>query len=174
MILAISENGVIGINNKLPWHIPADLQHFKQLTKDGVVVMGRNTWESLPKKPLPDRVNVVFTSATIDVPGVYTINSIEALVDLCEAKGFDPSKVWIIGGAKLYKLLLSQNLISKIYLTKINSVVVGDAFIDLSSYLGDFEEPEVLGGGISPNGLAYQFLKYCRLDEVLLILEVFD
>ena len=59
LILACDLNGGIGYKNKLPWYIPLDLKRFKNLTQNGVVVMGRKTWESLPKKPLPKRVNVV-------------------------------------------------------------------------------------------------------------------
>ena len=79
LILACDLKGGIGYQNKLPWHIPLDLSRFKSLTKNGVVVMGRKTWESLPKKPLPNRVNVVISNTLKDLDNAIVLPNIGRL-----------------------------------------------------------------------------------------------
>lgn len=96
MIVAVSQDGVIGLNGAIPWHYKGDLQRFKRLTMGAVIVMGRATWDSLPKKPLPGRRNVVITSRPIE--GVESYPSIDAA--LCAIGATD---VWFIGGARIYE-----------------------------------------------------------------------
>ena len=96
-IAAMSLNRAIGVNGKLPWHLPEDLKRFKKLTLNQPIVMGRATWESLPKKPLPDRLNIVISSTPVD--GAIWFNSIESL--LAQHDDF-----WCIGGASIYRQLL--------------------------------------------------------------------
>ena len=122
LIVACDPKGGIGYNNKLPWtNIQGDLPRFKELTSGKVVVMGRNTWESLPKKPLPNRINVVVSSK--DIPGVTT------LTDLPEKDNMDLRDVWLIGGARLINS--SWHLIDEVYLTRTLSEYTCDTFIDL-------------------------------------------
>ena len=118
LIVACDPTGGIGYKNKLPWNkIQGDLIRFKQLTTNSTVVMGRNTWESLPKKPLPNRKNIVVTSSTIN--DVETINDIDDI----------NTDAWIIGGAKLIESL--WNKISVIHLTITFAKYDCDTFIDL-------------------------------------------
>lgn len=101
MIWAQDVNGVIGVNNNIPWHIAEDFQHFKKLTLGKTVIMGSNTWKSLPVRPLPKRENIVLTSQMEGIEGIKTINSIEDIIKLSKTQ-----EIWVIGGASLYNNLL--------------------------------------------------------------------
>lgn len=101
MIWAQDVNGIIGVNNNIPWHIPEDFQHFKKLTLGKTVIMGSNTWKSLPVRPLPKRENIVLTSQMKGIEGIKTINSIEDIIKLSKTQ-----EIWVIGGASLYNNLL--------------------------------------------------------------------
>ncbi len=122
LIVACDPKGGIGYNNKLPWtNIQGDLPRFKELTTGKVILMGRNTWESLPKKPLPNRINVVVTKQNI--PDVTTLSS------LPERDNMDLSDVWLIGGAKLINS--SWHLIDEIHLTRTIAEYTCDVSIDI-------------------------------------------
>lgn len=120
VILATDLHFGIGKNNSIPWHLSCDLKWFKQLTTHNVVVMGRNTWESLPRKPLPNRINIVLSSIPIQSldPSTLHIRSISELLDLRDR--YYAEKEWfIIGGASLYDLFLNSSMINRIYWTLI-------------------------------------------------------
>jgi dihydrofolate reductase len=120
LIIACDPNGGIGYQNKLPWtNIRGDLPRFKRLTEGHPVVMGRNTWDSLPKKPLPNRVNIVVTSRPFVEDGVASINRLLNYPDL----------YWLIGGAKLIEQ--AWPYINEIHLTKVHDHYTCDTFIDL-------------------------------------------
>lgn len=122
-IVACDPKGGIGYQNKLPWtNIRGDLPRFKALTDNGVVVMGRNTWESLPKKPLIGRLNFVVTNQTLTLP--FGAIQIPNLNHFNEYKN-----VWLIGGAQLINS--SWHLIDEVHLTKTVSQYTCDSFIDL-------------------------------------------
>jgi dihydrofolate reductase len=122
LILACDLKGGIGLNGKLPWsNIEGDLPRFKELTSNKVILMGKNTWESLPKKPLPNRINIVVTKS--EIPGITTISDIP-LEDT-----MDFSDVWLIGGAKLIQS--SWHLINEIHLTKTFTEYTCDTYVDL-------------------------------------------
>ena len=127
----------IGINNKLPWHIPSDLKRFKQLTTGQIVVMGRKTYDSLPDrfKPLPNRLNVVLSKTTkIDHPQVDTFSDFSDLLKLTE----DPNSkyygkdIWIIGGSSVYHSLISH--VQEVHETVIQEVYLADSFFYLQNY----------------------------------------
>ena len=123
LIIACDPKGGIGFNGKLPWtNIQGDLPRFKALTTSKVVLMGRNTWDSLPKKPLPNRINVVVTKR--DIMGVTTLTS------LPDRDTMDLTDVWIIGSAKLIES--SWHLIDEIHLSRTIAEYTCDTFIDLS------------------------------------------
>ena len=132
LVVAVSKNLCIGKDNQLPWHIPEDLRHFKDLTIGKTVVMGRKTWESLPARfrPLPGRTNVVVThQQDYQVPeGVHVAHSLD------DALKVHPDKeLMVIGGAQLFKETLP--LADTLYITYVEKNVDGDAFfpeIDLS------------------------------------------
>jgi dihydrofolate reductase len=121
LIVAMARNRVIGMNNTLPWHLPADLKHFKSLTMGHHIVMGRKTYESIGK-PLPGRTSVVVTrNANYTQPGVLVANSLEGAISAC---GND-AEIFVIGGAELYCQAI--NLADRIYLTEIEADIPGDA-----------------------------------------------
>ena len=122
IIAAMSRNRVIGNNNQLPWHLPADLRHFKQLTLDKPIVMGRKTFVSIGK-PLPKRHNIVVTRQTdIHTPGITIVHSLE---DALRAAGSVP-EVMIIGGADVFQQALPHA--QRMYLTIIEHEFAGDTF----------------------------------------------
>ena len=99
LIWAQDENGGIGKDGKLPWHISEDLQNFKKLTLNSTILMGRHTWESLPIKPLPKRKNIVLTSQHFE--DVECFSSVEKCVEKLDAQG--TSILFVIGGSKVYR-----------------------------------------------------------------------
>lgn len=123
MIVAMSKNRVIGRDNQLPWHLPADLKHFKAVTMRKPIVMGRKTFESIGR-PLPGRPNIVLTrDRDWTAKDVSVFSSIE---DALQNLG-DHEEVMIIGGAQIYSALLSRA--DRLYLTEIDTLVDGgDAF----------------------------------------------
>jgi len=130
IIVALDRNRVIGKDGDLPWHYSADLKRFKRLTMGGVVIMGRVTWESLPIKPLPGRLNLIVTRRTdedLALPqGAMACPSLElALMTAgAEAPGRD---IWFIGGARLYKEALDQA--DRVDMTHVPDEVRGDDLV---------------------------------------------
>ena len=121
-ICAMSENRVIGKNNQLPWHLPADLLHFKKITMGKPILMGRKTYESIGR-PLPGRINIIMTHHThYQATGCVIAQSIEKA--LAAAKEYD--ELFIIGGATLYQALMP--LTQRIYMTKIYEHIEGDTY----------------------------------------------
>jgi dihydrofolate reductase len=119
-IAAMSENHVIGNDNKLLWHLPNDLKHFKNTTSGHTVIMGRKTFDSVGK-PLPKRRNIVITRQPITIEGCEVVDSVEAALALCK----DEDEVFIVGGGEIYKLALP--LTDRIYLTIIHKAFEGDS-----------------------------------------------
>ncbi|NJD33294.1 MAG: dihydrofolate reductase [Betaproteobacteria bacterium] len=122
VIAAVARNGVIGKNNRLPWHLPADLRHFRALTTGHAVIMGRKTWESLPAKfrPLPGRQNIVVTrDEAYRAEGATVVTSLPAAV--AAAQG---DEAFVIGGAELYVAALP--LADRLQLTEIDAAFDGD------------------------------------------------
>jgi dihydrofolate reductase len=141
MNVALGHGNVIGKDNGLLWHLPDDLKHFKRLTVGHPVVMGRNTWESLPEKyrPLPDRTNIVVTrDETYDAPGATVAHSLpDAMVAARAASGSD--EIFIIGGGELYRTALSET--DRIYLTLVDDDTPGTVFFpDYSEFSNVIEE----------------------------------
>ncbi|MFQ5792376.1 MAG: dihydrofolate reductase [Acidobacteriota bacterium] len=95
IIAAVSPKGVIGVGGRLPWHYSADLRRFKRLTMGATLIMGRRTWESLPRKPLPGRRNLVITRSKME--GVECFRDIPSALATCKGD------VWFIGGARLFR-----------------------------------------------------------------------
>ena len=129
LIVAVSENGVIGKDNDLAWHLPKDMNFFKETTKHHFVIMGRKNYESIPEKyrPLPNRTNVVVTrNNTFTADNCIVTNSIENAIQIARKAG--DNEPFIIGGGQIYKLALEKNLVDKIYLTRIHANLNGDTF----------------------------------------------
>jgi dihydrofolate reductase len=122
IIVAISQNGVIGRNGQLPWHLPSDLKHFKKTTMNCPIVMGRKTFESIGKA-LPGRDNIVLTRDTsLSLPGCIVVHSMQDALDQCTDEG----KVFIIGGADIFNESLP--IIDTIIVTALERDVDGDVY----------------------------------------------
>ena len=119
IVAALARNGVIGRGNRLPWHLPDDLRHFKRLTLGRAIIMGRRTWESLPGL-LPDRTHVlVARDPAYRATGAIVVHSLDAAL---AAAGGDEALV--VGGAELYALALPRAV--RLYLTRVDADVEGD------------------------------------------------
>lgn len=129
MIAAMADQRVIGKDNQMPWHMPADLQHFKKVTLGKPVVMGRLTYESIGR-PLPGRLNIVVSrNSELSIEGVTVVSSIEQ----AKAVAGDVDELMVIGGAKIYQQCLP--MADRLYLTHIDLSVEGDAhFPDYQQY----------------------------------------
>ncbi|MBR6068613.1 MAG: dihydrofolate reductase [Bacteroidales bacterium] len=121
MIVAVAENGAIGKDNNLLWHISGDLKRFKAITTGHSIIMGRKTYLSFPKRPLPDRKNIILTSGDAIFEEAYTAKNIEQALALC-----DSDEVFIIGGESVYKQFLPYT--TKIYLTRVHRSYEADTF----------------------------------------------
>ena len=129
LIVAVAENGVIGKDNDLIWHLPKDMRFFKETTLGHHVIMGRKNFESIPHKyrPLTDRTNIVITRQSgYKAEGCIIVNSVVAALDIAKNNG--DTEPFIIGGGQIYKIALEQNLVDRIYLTKIHHTFDGDTF----------------------------------------------
>jgi dihydrofolate reductase len=121
LVLAMAENGVIGNKGGLPWRLPDDLRRFKELTMGKPCIMGRRTWESLPRKPLPGRTNVVVTrDKSFHDDGAVVVHSLEEAL----ARTHDAPEVAIIGGAELFKE--ATPLANRVDLTEVHAEIEGD------------------------------------------------
>lgn len=122
LIVAMADNNVIGVDNQLPWHLPADLKYFKAVTMGKPIIMGRKTFESIGR-PLPGRQNIVITRNTDwSAEGVTVVQSTEDAV----ASVSGAEEVMVIGGAEIYRAMLP--LVHKLYVTEVSLSVEGDAF----------------------------------------------
>ena len=118
LVVAASENNVIGRDNKLPWHLPDDLKFFKKTTLGKPVLMGRKTWESMNGKPLPGRTNIVLSGSAPELPpGVLLFSSIREALSACNGE----PEVCIIGGGQIFNETL--DLADNIYLTRVHTTI---------------------------------------------------
>lgn len=158
MIVAIGLDGSIGRKGNLIWKIPEDLKHFKAITTGHPVIMGRKTWESLPKRPLPNRRNIVLTRRQdYDAPGAETVYSVK---DALEAtKDLEP---FIIGGEEIYKAFMP--FVNEIFLTRIEtSCDDADAFLELD-LKDSWEKVEESESFRAPEGVTYRYERYIRKE----------
>ena len=132
-IAAMSRNRVIGVDGRIPWHIPGDLKFFKRTTLGNIIVMGRKTYDSLGK-PLPGRENWV-VSREADIPGVTILRSLDAITELADGR-----QLYIIGGAQLYASLLPR--CTELLLTRVHREVEGDTFFP--EFENSFDAGEIL------------------------------
>jgi dihydrofolate reductase len=125
IIVSVSENWIIGKNNKLLWRLNADLQRFKRITSGNPIIMGQKTFESLPKGALPDRVNIVLTDDTnFTAPNINVAYNIPESLDIVKDIYGDDCNVFIIGGGIIYKQFLEYA--DTIYLTTVHTIIDGD------------------------------------------------
>lgn len=117
----MDNNRLIGKDNDLPWHLPADLQHFKSVTMNKPILMGRKTYDSIGR-PLPGRQNIVITRSDIEIEGVTVVNSIDEAIVAAK----DAEEVMVIGGSSIYELVLPE--VQRMYLSYVEGEFEGDAW----------------------------------------------
>ncbi len=158
IIAAVADNYAIGKANNLPWHLPADLNHFRQLTTGHAIVMGKRTFESLPKGPLPNRKNIVLTSVMSEGvnKGYFEADSLEDAFYLCEHE----EHVFIIGGATVYKQSIDK--VDSMYITWVHHEFPADIFfpkIDFKKWIENSREDHEAD---DVNAYSYSFCEYIR------------
>ena len=160
IIVAKANNNIIGGNNKLLWHLSKDLKRFKEITTGNTIIMGRKTFESLPKI-LPNRHHIVITSNKnfkVDSESVTVVNNIEEIVDKYKDS---VDEAFIIGGGEIYNLLLPYT--NKLYLTRIYKDFEGDTYfpnIDLSNWEVSYKS-DILSD--EKENLTYDFINLTRI-----------
>lgn len=154
LIVATDENNGIGKNNQLPWHLPADLKHFKNLTTGHPIIMGRKTFESIGK-PLPNRRNIIISRQRDYVTeGAEVVASLQEAVDVCSTE----NEAFIIGGAQIFEQ--SMPLADVLYLTVIHEKFDADTFLPALDKAQWVEETSELHQPDEKNKYAYTFIKY--------------
>lgn len=157
LIAAHARDRVIGIDNRMPWHLPEDMKFFRETTRGKPVIMGRKTWESLPDafRPLPGRVNIVVSrNAAYPAVGATVVGS---LPDALTAAG-NADIVFVMGGAELYRQALP--IADRLYLTEIDADFAGDAFFpELAK--DDWREAQ-RNPQVAASGLKFAFVTYER------------
>ncbi|MCB9727375.1 MAG: dihydrofolate reductase [Deltaproteobacteria bacterium] len=122
LVVAVADNGVIGAAGELPWDLPEDLRHFRRMTVDHAVIMGRRTWETLPG-PLPRRRNIVVTGRPLRADGVEVAASVPEAIALARQTDPEPR---VVGGAVIYAAALP--VATRIHLTEVHATPEGDTF----------------------------------------------
>ena len=167
LIVAMNMNGCIGSNNTIPWHLPEDLKHFRELTENNIVIMGRNTFESLPNGPLKNRLNIVISTRldyTYNYPNVI-ISDMNHIFKIVQKYKNEYPKVFVIGGSQIYNLFI--NYCSKLHVTYVTYVMQFDLDACNNIYfnkslLDDFNVVNTSDILISKNRLRYKFYTYER------------
>ena len=156
IIVAVAENDVIGKNNQLIWHLPADLRRFEQITSGHHVIMGRKTFESVGR-PLPNRTNIIITSdVNYKKEGCIVVHSINEAFTLCEGQ----EEVFILGGSTIYEQTI--RFADKLYITRVHNIFDGDSyFIKMNDDYWDLEYEETHQAD-KKNRYAYSFRNYIR------------
>ncbi len=153
-IVATDNNGLIGKDNTLPWHLPADLKYFKETTSGKSVIMGRKTFESLGR-PLPNRKNIVISSKKIDNDNIFIYDSLEKAI-------LDNPDSFIIGGSQIYKYALENNLIDILYVTLIHhDFGEGDAYFHYDKNIWKLIS-ETYNEKDEKNKYNYSYLKFMK------------
>lgn len=182
LIVCKSSNNVIGINNSMPWNLPEDLNYFREQTKGCAIVMGKNTWMSLPKRPLPDRTNVIVSNrqsrgflsddeydnmSIIHAYGIETPEDFTKKIASLEEKYKD---VWIIGGASIYNLALDCLEFDEVHVTNILREITPENESDnvvyfpmdkvLAKYVPEEEHADIYTSLYMPDREKYTIIRY--------------
>ena len=156
LIVAVDENNGIGKDNQLPWHLPADLKHFKTLTTGHPIIMGRKTFESIGKA-LPNRHNIVISRQSgYLAEGTSVVSSLDEAFALCE----DNEEAFVIGGAQIFEHALP--LANFLYLTLIHHQFKADTFFPEINPTRWIELESITHKPDEKNSFAYTFIKYIR------------
>jgi dihydrofolate reductase len=156
LIAAMAENRVIGVHNTLPWHLPADLKHFRQITTGHHVIMGRRNYESIGK-PLPNRTNIVVTrNRHFHAPGCVVAHSLEEALEGAR----NDQEIFIIGGAEIYRQAFDRA--DRLYLTLVHANIAGDTYFPAFDPDQWHEIRREQHEADDQNSYAYSFLMYDR------------
>jgi dihydrofolate reductase len=151
LVLAMASNGMIGVEGGMPWRIPEDMKHFKAVTMGKPIVMGRKTWDSFPKKPLPGRANIVITrDLNWRAEGAVVAHSLDDAL----AHAGAAEEIAVIGGAQVYKLALPRA--DLVHLTEVNRDFAGDTHMPLFDKAAWRETSRE--NHTTPDGLDYSFV----------------
>jgi dihydrofolate reductase len=162
IIVAVAENGVIGRNNALPWHLPEDLQYFKRVTMGKPIVMGRKTFESIGR-PLPGRTNIVITrQRDFSAEGVKVVSNLDAALELAEAVALidGADELMVIGGAEIYGVAMPRA--TRLYLTRVHAAVDGDAYLPEIDWSAWHEVSRQSWPATAANPYPYSFVVFER------------
>lgn len=160
IIVAVTNNMVIGKGNTMPWHLPSDLKNFKRVTQNSCVVMGRKCWESIPEKfrPLPNRLNVVLTrDENFKADGAATLSNLERTITNLKNNG-DEDEVFVIGGAQIYKEAFP--FAERLFITRILADIDGDIILE-GLNMDEWELIEDTDT-MTENGFNFKFEEYKR------------
>lgn len=156
MIAAVGPNLELGSHGELIWHISADLKNFKHLTTGHPVIMGRKTWESLPKRPLPGRLNIVLTRNAQSTEGAETACSVEEAIAKCE----NSSSPFIIGGEQIYRIMMP--FATQLFITHIEATTNKDVDAWFPEYKDEWALDEASEWQTDPDGIKYRFERWTR------------
>ena len=164
IIAAITDNNALGKNNKLLFRLKKDMAHFKNITTDNVVIMGRKTYESIGKT-LPNRVNIVLSRNMKSNEDFYTFDSIEKAIEWSK-ENYPQKEIFIIGGASVYDKALKDDIVDKLYMTKIKQTVEdADAFFPEIDYKRKWSITSV--ERFFENGIEFFIYEAEKKDKVL-------
>lgn len=158
MIAAVGRNLELGRGGDLVWHISADLKNFKKLTTGHPVIMGRKTWESLPKRPLPGRQNIVMSHSLWNLEGALCVQSPEEALEACTGEEMP----FVIGGAKVYETFLP--LADRLYLTQVDDEVRDGIDAWFPEYRKEWRLAETSEWMEDSSGVKYRFEIWLRKD----------
>ena len=158
IIAAIGRNLELGLRGDLVWHIPADLKNFKRLTTGHPVIMGRKTWESLPKRPLPGRLNIVLSRSLPAVEGGVVASSFGEALKACQGS----ESAFVIGGADIYTSMLP--LASRLYITNVDAEAPEGVDAWFPEFRTDWQLEEASEWMEDGHGIRYRFETWRRRD----------
>ncbi len=159
IIVAISENYAMGLDNQMPWHLPADLQHFKRLTTGHTIIMGRKTYQSLPNGALPNRRNIVLSRAEkVETNQYEQASSLKEAFELCQ----NDEKVFIIGGGSIYKQAIDLPVVTTMHITWIHHKFDADVFFPKIDFTKWEEVEKETHKANEKNRYDYTFTTYKR------------
>ena len=154
LIWAQDENGGIGKDGNLPWHISEDLKNFKRLTSGSTILMGRNTWESLPVRPLPERRNIVLSSK--EVPDVEYYTSVEECIETLDGDGTE--KLFVIGGTTVYRNFIHRA--DELHITHVDELTEGiDTYFPVTILKIQKEFEQIEERALSDNAVYSRWVK---------------
>ena len=158
MIAAVGPNLELGIGGDLVWHISADLKNFKRLTMGHPIIMGRKTWDSLPKRPLPGRHNIVISHSLRDLEGASCVLTPEEALSVCR----EEEMPFVIGGAQVYETFLP--LADRLYLTRVAAEAPEEVDAWFPEFRQDWRLDEAGEWMEDPTGVKYRFESWQRKD----------